>query len=206
MRGLPLNFPRLQILRAEVCMAQGDLDAAASHLRDAVTTAGLSGSDGLWARGWQILINYLKGDYQQALTDAHVALARFGKAPSAHVSYFHLLEALACLARGKPMLASGALAKACESEGAWKVAAMSYIKQQPPGSFENAAKHFAGAQVAESCFLTGEMFCRAGNREMAAQYFSHGLKLPVQRAMISRLARLRLNELSAGSGPVGGTR
>jgi serine/threonine protein kinase/tetratricopeptide (TPR) repeat protein len=204
MRNLPLNFPRLQILRAEVCLAQGNLEAAASHLRDAVTTAGLSGSDGLWARGWQILINYLRGDYQQALTDAHVALARFGKAPSSHVSYFHLLEALACFARNKPMLASGALAKACESDAVWKVAAMSYIKQQPAGSFENATKHFAGAQISECCFLTGEMFYRAGCREIAAQYFSHGLKLPVQRAMISRLARLRLNELSAGPKPAGG--
>jgi serine/threonine-protein kinase len=196
MRNLPLNFARLQILRAEVCMAQGDLTAASSHLRDAVGSAGISATEGLWARGWQILVVYLSGQFQQALMDAHTALFRFNKGPAAHVAYFHILEGLAYLGKGKPLLTATALAKVAQSETVWKVAATHYLMHCDVESFEKSSVGHAPAQITEACFLTGELFYRAGERGLAIQYFARCLNLPVQRAMISRVVRSRLEELS----------
>jgi hypothetical protein len=63
-------------------------------------------------------------------------------------------------------------------------------------SLEKSSVGHAPAQITEACFLTGELFYRAGERGLAIQYFARCLNLPVQRAMISRVVRSRLEELS----------
>jgi hypothetical protein len=194
--GPGMNLARLCLLRAEICLARGDLDTAQASLRD-VTSNGFQLVDRLWAANWETLIAYLNGNYQLALIDAQAMQSRFGRASPAHVGYFQLMEALVYMAKAKKLLAGKALEKAAASGTLWSIAARHYLTSADAPSFENAVAAHCPSQAAEACFLAAELFYHAGARELALTYFNLCLNLPAQRAMISRLAKSRLVDFSA---------
>ena len=198
-RLLPLSDPalnraRLYILRAEFCMAHGDFDTANGHLREATLCAGSSLPDRLWASGWRILISYLNAQYQHALTESHALQVRFSCGSAAHIGYFQLIEGLAYSAKGKQLFAAKALTKVAQSETLWSISAKQYLTHTAAESFEHATTGYCPSQILEACYLTGELFTHAGSPGLAHGYYYLCLNLPAKRAMISRLARLRLRE------------
>ena len=196
-RNASLDVSRFQILRAEIHIARGAPDDAVQVLRSAILDSGPGSSNGLWARGWQILILYLNGNSQQALTDLHEVLVRFRRLTSAQCYYFRLLEGLAYSQKNQSANASRALAACAQGENVWSKTAAHIIASNDPAALENVLKDTSSSQVAEALFLSGEAHRGTGNSKLALEHYTQCLDSRYDRAMIAQLAKNSLASLQA---------
>ena len=189
---------RFYLLRAEISIASRDFDAAAGQLRDAMLDAGPGSSIGRWAKGWQILLHYLRGNYQQALTEIHEFQVRQRRSLASQTVYFRLLEALAYLGKGQQASASAAFRGCAELGGLWGQTAHHALSGQPPAMLVNALPGVRSSQLAEALFLAAEAIFRSGNSELAMKHYQFAQDAPYDRAMTQSLIEMRLAEISRG--------
>lgn len=194
-----LDLSRFQIIRAETHIALGTLDGAMELLRSAILDAGIESSNGLWAKGMQILISYLKNNYQEALTDVHEVLVRFRRFSSSQCYYFRLLEGLAYTYKNQAGHASRAFAACAKGDNLWGKTAMHILEHKDPAELESVATGNSRGQVAEALYLGGEAHRGSGRTELAKLHFERCLNKPYDRIMIARLATNSLTKLEERS-------
>jgi serine/threonine protein kinase/tetratricopeptide (TPR) repeat protein len=175
---------RLLLLRAELCLATGDYNGAAVNLRDVTHIAPGGGAEALWARCWQLLLLYLKGDFQTAITQSHEVLARYRRFKYNLVGYVRLLEALSYLGKRHPGNAQSAFNAAATVDCIWGWAAQAVIDKSLPAALYLRGEKCAPNQLVEALFLVGEAHKLGGDPELAESCFELCLKPPFERAMI----------------------
>ncbi|HYF50676.1 MAG TPA: protein kinase [Planctomycetota bacterium] len=194
-RSTDVNMARFHILRAEVEIAEGRIDEAFRQLRDAIIVAGPGSPEGQWAKCWQVLIQYLNGQYQQALMEVHEILARFRRTRTKQHGYLRLIEALAYLGKGQVSPANTSFRSAAEVNCVWGCAASNFITGLEPPSLAASATYAGPNQLVEAMFLLGDAYLLTGKKDVAKQYYEYCLHPDRERAMIVRFARQRLNQL-----------
>gem|GEM_PF-888855 len=182
---------RFSLLRAEILIAQGKMDDASKALRHAITHAGPTSAEGLWARCWQLLLLYTSDQHLQVTTGAMEMAVRLRHYKVNHLSFFHFIEGLSSLARGKTEIATAAFKKAAAFDCMWGWAAMHLPTLHGPAWLKAKSVTCSVNQLVEALFMVSEAHRMLGNEELSTQYLNACLEPERERAMITRLIKER---------------
>jgi tetratricopeptide (TPR) repeat protein len=183
---------RLLLMRAELEMAQGNLDDAVQVLKLAATAAEHSRSERLWALNWMLLCGYLHGDFEKTLERGRETLQYMDQYSSDQLAYLLFIVVLLLLRLGKADMAREALGRARRCPGWWGTVAAHVADRTNSSAL---ASQTNPNLATESLFMAGELHLRLGNGELAVEHFKLCDEHPSRRVMTRQLARDRLREI-----------
>lgn len=187
---------RVQLLRAEISVARGDVAAAARVLAEAAEAPGDASSEQDWIRDWGLFLDHLQGQHRHLLMATDLIIKHSSGTTVLLLSYPRLLRALAYSAQGEYDRARSELRGAAPVTDLWGLTARSLIAKLGAAAFMKSAANFNAVQAIEALFLMAEWYRLTGENVSAREYLEACKAHSTERAMIRNLAISRLEELS----------
>ncbi len=189
---------RLLLMRAELELAQGNIEDAVQVLKRAANAAEHSRSERLWALNWLLLCGYLDGDFENTLARGRETLQYMDQYSSDQLAYLLCIVALLLLRLNKPKLAQEALERATKCPGWWSKVVLHVSGRHGAGKLLQVQSN--PNLATESLYLAGELHLRLGNGELAVEHFKLCDEHPCRRVMTRQLSRDRLRAIVRQTG------